>query len=101
MAVSQGSNALLAKSLLNRAVIANALCAIAEEQAHSGNAIRAVETVRALRGVLDEVSLVLTGDTSNLPFGTLQDVADLINGLGARITAVEKALRLRPMPARA
>jgi len=101
MAVSQGSNALLAKSLRSRALIANALCAIAEEQAHSGNAMRSVETVRALRGVLDEVSLILAGDASNLPFGTLQDVADLIDGLGARITAVERALSLHPMPARA
>ncbi len=83
---------LLAKSLRSRALIANALCAIAEEQAHSGNTMRAVETVKALRGVLGEISLILTGDTTTLPAGTLQDVADLLDGLGNRITTVEAAL---------
>lgn len=101
MAVSQGSNVLLARSLRSRALIANSLCAIAEEEAHAGHAMRAIETVRALRGVLEEVSLILTGDTSSFPFGSLQDVAELLDGLGARITAVERALGAQPMPARA
>lgn len=85
---------LLPQSLRNRALIANALCAIAEEEAHAGQVARAIETVRALRGVLGEVSRILGGDTSDLAAGTLEDTAELLGGLGDRIAAVEHALTL-------
>jgi len=92
MTASCKVDGLLTKSLINRALIANALCAIAEEEAHAGDVTRAVETVKALRGVLGEVSLILSGDTSDLRSGSLQDAAELLDGLGSRIAAVEKAL---------
>jgi hypothetical protein len=80
---------LMGRSVKNRALLANALCAIAEEEAHDAHISRACETVRALRGVLGEISLLLQSD---LPPASLEDTADLLHGLGPRIDGIENLL---------
>jgi hypothetical protein len=89
---SGATNALLGKSLRNRALVANALCTIAEEEAHGGDMRRAVETIRAIRGVLGEVTLILEGDTSGISSDVLEDTADLLSGLDGRIASIEHAM---------
>jgi hypothetical protein len=92
MTTPESVNILLGKSLRNRALVANALCAIAEEEAHAGDVWRAVETIRAIRGVMGEVSLILQGDVEGIPRDAIRDTCDLLSGLDGKIEALEKAL---------
>jgi len=79
------------KSLKSRAFVANALCAVAEQEIHAGQSMRAAETVRTVRHVLADINLLLSGDTSYLPYGALRETAELLAGLDERIGSVEAA----------
>ena len=90
---TQTVHKMVGSTLRNRALMANALCAVAEEEVHAGRVIEAVETVRAIRTLLADINLLLSGDTSYLPHGTLRDCADMLGGLDERITAIERSLK--------
>jgi hypothetical protein len=82
-------HALVGKSLRSRAVMANALCALAEEAFHAGQFDRTVETVRSIRSALTDVSILLSGDISYFPHETLRETA----GLEERIASIEAAIQ--------
>lgn len=82
---------LVGKSLKGRAAMANALCAVAEEELHAGQSARAVDTMRKVRGVLADIKLLLSGDTSYLPYGALRETSELLAGVDERIKAMEDA----------
>lgn len=84
-------HSMVANTLQSRALMANALCAVAEEQAHAGSLMGATETVRSVRLLLSDIDLLLSGDTSYIPCGTLRETSDLLAGLDDRIRAVERA----------
>lgn len=92
MNASQSMNALLGKSLRSRALMANALCVVAEEEAQSGYVMRAAQTARSVRDVLRDIEMILSGDTEGLPVNALEDAAQLLGGLDGRIRAVEALL---------
>lgn len=83
---------LVGSTLRNRAMMATALCAVAEQEVHAGRIIEARETVRAVRVLLADVNMLLDGDTSYLPYGTLRECADMLAGLDGRIAAIERGL---------
>jgi hypothetical protein len=91
---SETVHALVGKSLKSRAIVANALCAVAEEEFHAGQLMRAAETVRTIRHVLADINLFLSGDTTYLHHGTLREVAEALAGLDDRIAAMEAAIRM-------
>ena len=90
---SESMMALLGKSLRSRALMANALCVVAEEEAESGYAVRAAQTAESVRRVLRDIEMILNGDTDELPIDALEDAAQLLAGLDGRIRAVETRLR--------
>ena len=47
---------------------------------------------KSIRGVIADMNLLLSGDTSHLPYGTLRGVAELMGGLDERIDAMEAAI---------
>ena len=79
---TQSVHDLVGKSLRSRAFVASALCAVAEEEFLIGEHMRASETVRTVRHVLADINLLLSGDTTYLPYGALRETAELIAGLG-------------------
>lgn len=79
-------------TLRNRAMMANALCAVAEEEAHSGRLLEATETVRSVRTLLAEINILLSADISELRYGPIFDLSDLLTGLDGRIVAIERAM---------
>jgi hypothetical protein len=83
---------LVGKSLKSRAFVATALCAVAEEEFLTGERTRARETIRTIRGVVADINLLLSGDTSYLPYGTLREVGELMTGLDERIDEMEAAI---------
>lgn len=83
---------MIGNTLRNRAMMANALCAVAEQEVYAGRLIEARETVRAVRALLADVNTLLDGDTSYLPYGTLRDCADLLAGMDGRIATIERGL---------
>jgi hypothetical protein len=83
---------MLATTIRNRAMMANALCSVAEQEIHAGRVIEAKETVRSIRALLGDIGILLSGDTSYLPYGTLRNVSDLVAGLDGRIGTLEQAL---------
>jgi hypothetical protein len=91
--ISDPIHALVAETLTSRAAIANALCTVAEEEFHDGQQMRAAETVRTTRGVLAYINLLLCSDTSYLPYGTLREISEILDGLDERIEAMEPAIR--------
>jgi hypothetical protein len=83
---------LVGKSLKSRAFVATALCAVAEEEFLSGERMRATETVRTIRHVLADIDVLLSGDTSYLPYGALRETAELKAGLDERIRTMEASM---------
>jgi hypothetical protein len=83
---------MVGNTLRNRAMMANALCAVAEQEAHAGRLLEATETVRSVRTHLAEVSVLLSGNTSYLPYGTLRETSELLAGLDERIGEIERVL---------
>ena len=90
--MASGIHTLIGTSLRNRAMVANALCALAEEEIHAGEDQRALDTVRTIRGVLREVGLLLEGDVSYLPSGDLREASGLLVGVESRIGSMEKLM---------
>ena len=64
-----------------------------EQEAYAGRLFEATETVRSVRVLLADVDVLLSGDTSYLPYGTLRETSDLLAGLDDRITAIERCMR--------
>jgi hypothetical protein len=83
---------LLGKSLRNRAMIANALCSMAEEEYHAGQEERAAETVQTIRHVLRDIWVILGGDVSAVPSNDLREASELLGDLDGRVTAIERAM---------
>jgi len=83
--------ALVARSLRSRTMMANSLCILAEES-QDGNQARTVVTIRTLRGVLADISLIIDGDVSCLPIADLRNAQELLCGMEARIAAMEKVM---------
>lgn len=89
--MTESIHAMVGNTLRNRALMANALCAVAEEEVHAGRLLGARDTVRSIRMLLADINTLLDGDTSYLPYGTLRECSDLLAGLDERITLVEAA----------
>jgi len=87
------THAMIATTIRNRALMANALCAVAEQETHAGRLLEASETARSVRGLLADINILLSGDTSYLPYGTLWDVSDLLAGLESRIGTIERVMK--------
>lgn len=85
-------HSMVGTTIRNRAMMANALCAVAEQEAHAGRLLEATETVRSVRALLADVNILLSGDTSYLPYGSLREVAELLAGMDGRIGAIERIL---------
>lgn len=83
---------LLGRRLRNRAMVANALCALAQEEYHAGQEERATKTIQTARTVLHDIWVILTGEVSAVSGSDLREVSDLLAGLEARIDGIEKAI---------
>jgi hypothetical protein len=80
---------LVGKSIRSRALMAHALCALAEEEYQTGQPARAKQTIQTMRTVLLDIDTVLSGDTSYLPHGILRDTSELLAGLDDRLAMIE------------
>jgi hypothetical protein len=87
-----GIHAMVGTTIRNRAVMANALCAVAEEEMHAGRIPETRETLGAIRMLLADISILMSGDTSYLPYGVLREMAELLAGLDERVRTVEHAI---------
>jgi len=92
MPVTMPPHAMIGNALRSRALMTNALCAVAEEEIYAGRLAGAEETVRSVRRLLADIDLLLSGDTPHLAPGTLSEVSDLLAGLNDRIGTLELRL---------
>jgi hypothetical protein len=86
------TRSLAGKRLTNRAMIAFALCRIAEEELRAGQQVRAWETIRSVRRIAAEIETQVCGDTSALPVGDVREAAELLCGVDERLTGIESLL---------
>jgi hypothetical protein len=80
---------LAGKRLTSRAMIAFALCQIAEEELHAGQQMRAWETISSVRRITADIERQISGDASALPLGDLREAAELLCGVDERLEAIE------------
>ena len=73
-------------------MMAKTLCALAEQELNDGHRVRAVGTIRALRGVLSDIALMISGDACSVSSSDLREAQDLRTGLEERIAAMEMAI---------
>ena len=90
---TQSMHSMPANTLRNRALMANALCAVAEEEVHAGRLMGATETIRSIRLLMSDIDILLNGDISHLPYSTLRECKDLLGGLDERIKMIEASLQ--------
>ncbi len=83
---------LVGKSLRSRAAVVAALCVAAEDEFESGQLLRAVETVRSMRKVLADITVLLDGDTSQIPVSDLRTATEALAGIEARVQKIEAAV---------
>jgi len=88
---------LAGKRLTTRALIAFALCEIAEEELRAGQEERAWETIRSVRKITADIEAQVCGDASALPLGDLREAAELLCGVDERLTAIESLLGPRTL----
>jgi hypothetical protein len=81
--------ALVGNPLRSRAMIAYALCVIAEEQIHARQQVRASETIRSVREIIAGISKQIDEDTSRIPLGDVREAQELLCGVDERIVAIE------------
>jgi hypothetical protein len=83
--------ALVSRSLRNRVMVAYALCAMAEAEAHDGHLNRALQTVVAVRQLMAEIR-ILIGEPNTMSSSAVREAADLFAELETRIDAIEAAM---------
>jgi hypothetical protein len=79
---------LIGKPLRSRAMVAYALCAIAEEELRAGTPARALETIKAVREITAGMSMQLSGDTSAMSVAEIREAKELLTGVDARLEAI-------------
>jgi hypothetical protein len=74
-------------------MVAHALCSIAESEAHAGELTMVRETVRAIRGIVQEIGLAITGPQS-ASASVVQELAEFSLELERRVANIEAAIHL-------
>jgi hypothetical protein len=81
--------ALVQRPLRSRAMIAYALCLIAEEEIHAGRPIKACETINSVRRIVEDIWMQLGGDTSRMPIGDAREAEEVLCDVDQRLRAIE------------
>ncbi|HTV14657.1 MAG TPA: hypothetical protein VME68_08075 [Acidobacteriaceae bacterium] len=87
------ARALTGKRVTTRAMIARALCEIAEEEMQAGQQERAWETIRSVRTIAADIEIQVCGDVSALPLGDLREATELLLCVDERLADIESLLR--------
>lgn len=88
----EDARALAGKRLTTRAMIALALCRVAEEEMHTGRQERVPETIRSVRKIAASIEIQVCGDASALPLGDLREAAELLDSVEERLADIESLL---------
>lgn len=80
-------------TLRNRAMVATALCAIADEEMQRGDLKRATETVMTIRKMVAEIGAIVDVYTGQLSRESVRETSELLAGLDDRVAAIERAVR--------
>jgi hypothetical protein len=83
---------LVGKPLRSRAMIAYALCVIAEEEMRAGRQMKALETISLIRRIVADISVQLDSDTSARPISDVRGAQELMSGVDERLNAIEALL---------
>lgn len=75
-------------------MVSFALCAVAESQVHAGELHNAVGTVKSIRSLMNEVSLLLS-EPVHLSPSAIHEAAELLAELESRTQAIESAMPRR------
>jgi hypothetical protein len=76
-----------------RVMIAHALCAIAESEVHACEMTMALKTVRAVRGIVQELGVAIDGPQS-VSASVILELAEFSRELEHRVINIETAIRL-------
>ena len=92
MTSADNVQALVGKSLRNRIMVTYALCAVAESQAHGGEAATTLNTLKAIRGLIGEINILMSEPNGRISASTIREAGELATELEARTQAIEAAI---------
>lgn len=91
MGSTENVQVLISQSLRSRFMATFALCAIAEDDVHTGRLERTIHTVKAIRRMLSDINVLVCGP-DRLYAGTLHEAAEMLAELENRTQAIEQAI---------
>ena len=73
-------------------MVTYALCAVAESELHTGEMKMAAEAVRAVRGIIQEIGLAISGP-QHVSCGAVRELTEYISELQHRLGKIDTAIR--------
>ncbi|HEY1499233.1 MAG TPA: hypothetical protein VGF88_06630 [Acidobacteriaceae bacterium] len=92
MSPADNTQQLRGEALRARAMIANAVCAIAASEVHGGMLDRAIANLRVIYTIVEEINAHITAP-NELTVSAARELGELIDDLQGRIAAIEKLIK--------
>jgi hypothetical protein len=93
MSSADTEQSLRGEAIRVRVMVAHALCAIADSEAHARETRRAMETVRAVRVIIKEIEVAVT-EPHLISASATRELTEFGRELDDRIGKIEMAIRL-------
>jgi hypothetical protein len=81
------------EAIRTRVMIAHALCAIAESEAHACELTMALKTVRAIRGIVQELGVTID-EPQRVSASVVRELAEFSRELEQRVINIEAAIKM-------
>lgn len=94
MSSADDTKKLRGEALRTRAMVANAVCAMAESEVHSGMLDRAITNLRKIHTIVEEINVYISAP-NEVSSEAAREIGELVSDLQARIGAIDTLIKSR------